>query len=216
MESDREQQRLAHRHERPRRRKGEINILVQLTRCEYGRERQCIHKKAPCSTGFVIDMAGVFYMLYEWLIPASYEQTQEWSVLTTDWRGLLGAVMSTNFSRRRTPHLGTLWPPIWHRDLHHMLVKAHISMFSLWNMVNNMLANALTLEGISIPVSSEFFGHGFMQTACPGWRKTHYLQYHICRIPVQNFLKDEITFAFGKIFSLRPILNQKVTAYCSV
>lgn len=47
-----------------------------------------------------------------------------------------------------------------------------------------------------------------MEHAGPGWRRTLDLWYHIYIFPVQNVLKDLISFAFENPYSHSPAHNQ--------
>lgn len=83
-----------------------------------------MNSEAPC-TVLLVDMEGVFDRL-GWLFPASEVYKNTYSLERT---ARCNVVLTTS-SRRRTPHLGTLWSSWGHRYLRCTSVQAHICMCS--------------------------------------------------------------------------------------
>lgn len=91
----------------------------------------------------------------------------------------------------------------------------HLNMFSQ-RMDRKMLTDALTLEEISIPARSEFFGQDYMQNALPQRREDSRPLDSYLFIKVQTVLKDATEFAYGRDLYYQPALNQEVMDFASL
>lgn len=160
-------------------------------------------------------MAGVFDAL-QCLFPASNLYAEVWRGPPTDWKGLFRQSGHYDLQTSEGTATGDLSDHNRGRGIYAARLCRLISVGLVSGKVSEDACKSPESGRYHYSSSSTFFSHRYLQHADLRCRRTHDLPYHIYFFPVLNVSMDAFLFAYGRSFSYRPSLIQKVTAPSSV